>query len=113
MTLSVVNLLPSLSNKTAEENFPLLETEEFRLEHLASHGQASSPGFWYDQPEPEWVLLLRGTATLDFGDQGMLELRAGDSLTIPARMRHRVARVSRDAVWVALHYRSSLFDTAE
>lgn len=104
MTLSVVNLLSFPSNQAAEEVAPLLETAAFRLEHLVSHGQPSPPEFWYDQPESEWVLLLRGTATLDFADRGILDLSAGDSLTIPARMRHRVAKVSRDAVWVALHF---------
>ena len=102
----VTNLLPpaeSPSGRAAEEEIPLLQTPSLRLEHLVSHGHASPPGFWYDQPDDEWVLLLRGTATLDFGPDGVLDLKAGDSLTIPARRRHRVAGVSEDAVWVALH----------
>jgi cupin 2 domain-containing protein len=86
-----------------EETFPLLHQKSLRLEHLVSHGRPSPPGFWYDQPGDEWVLLLRGSATLAF-ETGSLDLAPGDSLTIPARLRHRVASVSEDAVWIALHF---------
>lgn len=104
----VTNLFPAppsppQAHPEAETLNPLLQTPSLRLEHIVSRGQASPDGFWYDQPEDEWVLLLRGTAMLDFGDDGTLVLKAGDSLTIPAHQRHRVAEVSRDAIWVALH----------
>lgn len=89
--------------RTAEEAWPLVHARSSRLEWLVSHGQASPPGFWYDQPKDEWVLLLQGQATLLFED-GPLELVAGDCLTIPARLRHRVERVSDDARWLALHF---------
>ncbi len=76
---------------------------KFRLEQIVSRGEASAEGFWYDQREDEWVVLLRGTSTLEFED-GWLDLVAGDALCIPARCRHRVAATSPDAVWVALHF---------
>ena len=75
----------------------------FRLEHIASNRAASPPGFWYDQDAAEWVALVRGRATLEF-DDGRLELVSGDSLLIPAHVKHRVATTSADAVWLALHY---------
>lgn len=80
----------------------LTETPHAKLEQIFSHGQASPPDFWYDQDEDEWVLLLRGSATLEFADGGMVELAAGDHLTIPKRMRHRVHRTTEDAIWLAL-----------
>jgi cupin 2 domain-containing protein len=76
----------------------------FSLHHIASHGAASPAGFWYDQQEPEWVALVSGQAILEFPD-GPLPLKAGDALLIPAFQRHRVARTSPDAVWIALHFR--------
>ena len=124
MIPEIRNLLaPSQSaeRSAAEETFPLLNLPNLpnlsnlpkgsgiRLEQIVSHGQASPPGFWYDQPQNEWVVLLKGTATLAFKEsarEGMLDLVAGDSLTIPARLRHRVANVSHDAVWLALHFGS-------
>lgn len=97
-------LAASPSGRAAEEVTALIQNSGLRLEHIVSHGQPSPPGFWYDQPEEEWVLLLRGSATLDFGEEGALDLRSGDCLTIPAHVRHRVGRVSEDAVWVAAHF---------
>lgn len=83
----------------------LIEVRGFRLEQIVSHGACSPPDFWYQEERDEWVLLARGTATLEFED-GMLELVAGDSLVIPAMRRHRVVRTSADAIWIALHYGS-------
>lgn len=101
----VMNLMNSGEGNT-EVTSVLARAPGLRLEHLVSRGQASPPGFWYDQPEDEWVALLRGAAVLAFED-GARELSAGDFLTIPARMKHRVERVSQDAVWLALHFRAS------
>jgi cupin 2 domain-containing protein len=106
----VTNLFPALPGVSehpgVETIHTLIQTSSLRLEQIVSRGQASEPGFWYDQSEDEWVLLLRGTATLDFSEDGMLELKAGGSLTIPAHQKHRVEKVSQDAVWVALHHRT-------
>ena len=105
----VVNLLETpagnLSGRAAEVVTPLIQTSTFRLERIDSYGHASPPGFWYDQEEDEWVVLLRGNAVMDFGEDGSLMLSAGDCLTIPAHRKHRVESVSEDAVWVALHFR--------
>jgi cupin 2 domain-containing protein len=105
MRIRPINLFAPLpAGETAVERvIPLLEGKAFRLEQIVSHGQASEPGFWYDQTEDEWVALLRGTATLVFEGEQPLSLTAGDALLIPAHVRHRVAATSPDAVWLALH----------
>ncbi len=104
-------MLPTIRNLFApnpgledERVASVIEGAGFRLEHIASNGAASAPGFWYDQPAPEWVALVRGHATLEFAD-GKLALQPGDSLVIPAHLKHRVASTSADAVWLALHVR--------
>jgi cupin 2 domain-containing protein len=102
--LPVRNLFRDAGMGNSEVTQVLASAENLRLEHLVSNGEPSPPGFWYDQPEDEWVVLLRGSATLVFEGDSSLELCAGDSLTIPARRKHRVERVSQDAVWVALHF---------
>lgn len=85
----------------------LLAGRAFRMERIVSRGQSSPPGFWYDQDRPEWVLLLKGAARLEFEDRSPIELRPGDYLTIPAHVRHRVAWTSgeEDTFWLAVHYR--------
>ena len=77
-----------------------------RIERIVSTGQASPGGFWYDQPEDEFVVLLAGSATLQFEEGGRrLELRPGDWIEIPAHVRHRVERTDADVatVWLAVH----------
>ena len=38
----------------------LAQAPQARIERIVSTGQASRPGFWYDQPWDEWVVLLAG-----------------------------------------------------
>lgn len=89
--------------RTDEVTTILAQGVGFQLEHIASFGASSPPGFWYDQDRPEWVALLRGHASLEFED-GVLDLQPGDHLVIPRRKKHRVSGTSDDAVWVALHF---------
>jgi cupin 2 domain-containing protein len=56
----------------------------------------------YDQAHDEWVLLVRGTARLEIGDQ-LFDFAAGDHVRLPAHTRHRVLETSAGAVWLALH----------
>ena len=84
----------------------LLQRPGLRLERIVSTGQASPPGFWYEQADAEWVLLLSGAATLCFADEAAARsLQPGDWLYIAPGRRHRVE--STDAktpsVWLALH----------
>ena len=88
-----------------EEFHTLLKGGAFRLESIVSKGQSSESNFWYDQPDPEWVFLLRGNACLSIEGEGDLQLCEGDYLLIPAHCRHRVQSTSRDALWLALHHR--------
>ena len=102
------NLLTDLPVASADEAFEeLLSRPGLRIERIVSHGQASPPGYWYDQPHGEWVLVLRGRARLRFEDEaGPRELVAGDALDIAARRRHRVDWTAPDepTVWLAVHY---------
>jgi cupin 2 domain-containing protein len=78
-----------------------------RLERIVSRGHSTADGQWYDQEWDEWVLLLRGSATLSFaGDSGPTYLAPGDFLLIPAHRRHRVESTAHDqeTVWLALHF---------
>ena len=91
----------------ADEIFDtLLTLPGVRIERIVSTGQASPPGFWYDQPDAEWVVLLRGSASLRFADEAApRELAPGDWLHIAPHQRHRVERTSVEppAVWLTLH----------
>lgn len=101
------NLFAGLPEAAAEEQFTdLLALPGLKVERIVSTGQASPPGFWYDQDWTEWVLLLSGAAAVEFeGEAAPHELAAGDYLHIPSGRRHRVAWTSSDrpTVWLAIH----------
>jgi cupin 2 domain-containing protein len=81
-----------------------------RIERIVSHGQASPPGYWYDQDDDEWVMLLEGEATLRFEDgDRLLRLTPGMHLQIPAHARHRVEWTvpDRRSLWLAVFYRGA------
>lgn len=56
----------------------------------------------YDQPQDEWVMLVRGSALLELRNE-TLELAAGDYVLIPAHTPHRVLSTSTGALWLAVH----------
>jgi cupin 2 domain-containing protein len=84
----------------------LLARPGLRIERIVSTGQASPPGFWYDQPEDEWVIVLRGAATLVVEGEGERRLGPGEFVFLPAHRRHRVAWTAADepTVWLAIHF---------
>jgi cupin 2 domain-containing protein len=93
-----------------EEIQVLLSQPGIRVERIVSHGQASPPGFWYDQEEGEFVLLLAGAAMLSLqsanGVHETVALRPGDWLHLPAHCRHRVDATADDepTVWLAVFF---------
>lgn len=110
MKLETGCLFSDKLEKLPEEVFQtLLKTPEFRLERIVSTGHRTPDGEWYNQDQPEWVLLLSGGATLRFESRtDLLTLRPGDYVNIPAYCRHRVECTAPDepTVWLAIHYRA-------
>lgn len=95
----------ALSNEFTET---LLERGNLRIQRIVSRGHASPPGFWYDQEEEEWVLLLSGAARLTLeGDPEPIRLEPGDYLTLPAHRRHRLdwTDPGQETVWLAVFIR--------
>jgi cupin 2 domain-containing protein len=75
-----------------------------RIERIVSHGHVSPRGFWYDQDEDEFVLVVQGGAKLQIAEHGELSLGPGDWVDLPARTRHRVSWTDPDCdtVWLAV-----------
>jgi cupin 2 domain-containing protein len=105
------NLLAALpQDLAAEQTIELLANANVRIERIVSTGQASPPGFWYDQDWAEWVMVLAGSAgVLIDGEAEPRVLRPGDYVLIPAHRRHRVAwtQAERPTVWLAVHFRDA------
>lgn len=78
-----------------------------RIERIVSRGHSSPAGYWYDQAETEWVLLVKGAAKIHFeADDSIVEMAAGDHIIIPPRARHRVDWTAPDeeTIWLAVFY---------
>ena len=97
--------LADLSGIGEEVFSAILSTPSVKLERIVSKGQVTPEGFWYDQNLDEWVILLRGEATILFENAETVNLMPGDYLLIPAHAKHRVTYTSSDpeCVWLALH----------
>ena len=86
----------------------LVAADRMRIERIVSRGHASPEGFWYDQDENEFVVVLQGSAGLRMdGEDVPLILKAGDYVVIPAHVRHRVEWTdpSGYTIWLAVFYR--------
>jgi cupin 2 domain-containing protein len=68
----------------------LVDAKAVRVEKIVSYGHSSPEGFWYDQEQHEWVIVLSGAARLRFEDDEVMEMGLGDCMNIPAHKRHRV-----------------------
>ena len=102
------NLFEKIPPKLKDELFEtLLSTKNFKVERIVSKGHKSPLGFWYDQKQNEWILLLKGEARIQFeGEKENVCLKAGDYCNIPAHVRHRVDWTTPDleTVWLAIFY---------
>ncbi|MGY8527557.1 cupin [Paracidovorax citrulli] len=109
----------------AEERFDsVVQRPGARIERIVSTGQCSPPGFWYDNPHDEWVVLLQGSAGLrlraspadaqakaqlppgEDGEETEIVLAPGDWIHLPAHCRHRVdwTDALETTVWLAVHF---------
>jgi len=109
MDIEIKNILVGFPENLKDEFVDtLLQTPDLRIERIVSQGHCSPEGFWYDQDENEWVILLKGSAGLRFGDkEELLVLHSGDYINIPRHHKHRVAWTDADqeTVWLAIYYK--------
>jgi cupin 2 domain-containing protein len=96
--------LPELSG-SAEQSLRLYEDSSIKIERIVSRSYSSPPGFWYDQEEDEWVMIVRGDAILEFETGERVRMKEGDYVTIPRHVRHRVQQTDPNTIWLAVHIR--------
>jgi cupin 2 domain-containing protein len=103
---SVTNVFDDLPQHLPKELVQtLIHAADVRIERIISHGHASPSNFWYNQPQHEWVIVLKGEARLQFED-GMIEMKPGDFINIPAFKKHRVdwTTPGEPTVWLGVRY---------
>lgn len=82
----------------------LASGQEISIERIISTGQTSPEGYWYDQEQDEWVVVLQGSARLAWEDGRQLDMKPGDWVLLPAHQRHRVDWTSHNppCIWLAV-----------
>jgi len=97
-----VDLLSHLPEELAQT---LISADNLRIQRIVSHGHASPEGFWYDQDQHEWVMVLKWAARLRF-ENVTVEMSPGYFVNIPADKKHRVEWTTPDepTSWLAVFY---------
>ena len=102
------NLFSDLPTDLSEELVDVLtENKHVHIERIVSTGHASPDGFWYDEEEHEWIVVLKGAAKLLFeGDDEPIYMKPGDFVNITAHRKHRIEWTTPDepTVWLAVFY---------
>jgi len=107
MKIEVRNIYDNVPEDLSKEFFEdIILNENFRLERIISKAHFSPEGFWYDQSQNEFVLLLSGSAEILFENNYSVKLKPGDYLIIPAHVKHRVEKTDSEKLtyWLTLYF---------
>lgn len=96
--------IPNDWDKVDEYTEIIWQNEHLRLERIISCGHTSPQGFWYEQEEDEWVTIIAGEGEITWDNGEASYLKAGESIFIPRKKRHRVSYTSDNplCIWLAL-----------
>jgi cupin 2 domain-containing protein len=103
------NLFENIPAKLDDEFVEnILITENFKVERIVSECHSAPENFWYDQPDNEFVLLIKGSACIGFENGINQILKPGDHLIINAHEKHRVEWTDKEVktVWLTIHYKT-------
>ena len=85
----------------------ILKFHNFRVERIISINNCPSQD-WMVQEWSELVFLLKGDATIEFANNGVIEMHEGDYCFIPKQLAHRVINTNAlQTIWLAIHYEES------
>lgn len=101
------NIFGDIPKELKDELFEdIISKDGLKIERIVSYGHTTTEFDWYEQEFDEWVILLKGEATLSFEKEKNLSLHVGDYVNIPANKKHRVSWTKPDTqtIWLAVHY---------
>jgi len=65
--IDIANIFDAVEKMPRQEQFAaLFQTAAIKIVRIVSQSYEGPDDFWYDQPETEWVIVLRGEAELEF-----------------------------------------------
>lgn len=99
------NLLSDIPSDFPKEIIQnIVSTSNIRIERILSNGHTTESDKWYDQEQNEWVLIVKGSGSIEYEDGRIETLTEGDHLLIPKHVKHRVTRTDKPTVWLAIHF---------
>ena len=101
------NIFDAIPDNLETEVFnTLIDSNGVKIERIVSKGHKSPESGWYDQDVNEWVLVLKGEATLLFSDGSSIKMKTGDFIDIPAHKKHKVEWTDPkiETIWLAVYY---------
>jgi len=84
-----------------EDFTTLLEHKNVKIVRIVSSDNLEKKE--YNQKEDEFVILLRGSATLEIEGKNVT-LNKGDTLFIPAKTKHKVLATQKGTLWIAIYF---------
>lgn len=106
--MDIRNIYRDVPADLPEELIELLAGgRDVKIERIVSKGHCSAEDSWYDQEQSEFVLLLKGLASIRFKDDDRcIVLGPGDYINIKPHELHRVESTGSDGetVWLAVFY---------
>jgi len=104
---NIFESIPEQFNNEVTES--LFKNEKINIERIVSKGHYSPENGWYDQEFDEWVIVLKGAATLEFESlktsARTISLTSGDYIHIAAHTKHKVTwtEPNLETVWLVVH----------
>lgn len=101
------NIYENIPSKIPQELFEIIaENDDIKIERIISEGHSTPDDFWYDQEKNEFVILLKGSAEVQFENDRIVKLTEGDYLLIKKNEKHRVSLTDKNVktIWLAVHY---------
>jgi cupin 2 domain-containing protein len=102
------NMFEQIDINLKEEKIEhIVNSSNIRVERIVSFDYKSPDGFWYDQDENEFVVILQGEATLEFEKNILFYLKKGDYVIIEKHKKHRVVNTAKGilTIWLAIFYK--------
>ena len=85
----------------------LLSNEKLKIERIISPNTINKNANWFNQNTDEWVILLSGSAIIEYSNNYSIVLEVGNYLFIPKNTKHRVIKThseSGTSIWLAIHF---------
>jgi len=100
---SAQRVATNLFEATGDER--ILQTSHVRIERIVLIND-STPD-WSEHDYGKWLILLRGSAAIDFhGEIGLRQMCIGDYVFVPPQQKHRITTTSKlPTVWLAVFVR--------